>query len=206
MRNDSTPLARASAGRKQVEKIRRRHSGTKLHRVRPGLKEHVEDIVVVLSLAGYSQRQIASAAGVARIQVREILARPHIAEKLMHLRTRIPAAALELLEGLMIEAVTTIADVMRKSEDDKIVIQAAAEILDRAGLPKASRQERHNVNEEKTTLTDDGILEKLRSATPEQQEQAAQIIEDLERLLTTAVENKSPKGNSRSNGSGKLDT
>jgi hypothetical protein len=189
---ESQPLKRASAAKKEINRVQRKLSDPKKRKkLLPGEIEHVEDMVVILALAGYSRTQTGQIVGVSRGQVREILERPHVTEKLILLRKKLPDAALELLKGYMIEAITTIAQVMRSSEDDKFVLQAAAEILDRAGLPKASRQERHTVNEDKTTFSDDGLLEKLRTASPQVQEEAAQMIEGLENLLTAAAEENS---------------
>lgn len=191
----SQPLRRAAAAKKQQAAIRRRyHNPAKNRKMLPGEIPHVEDMVVILTLAGYSRIQTGQVVGISRMQVREILVRPHVTEKLVELRKRLPAAALELLENLMIEAVMTIAGIMRTSEDHKLVIQAAAEILDRGGLPKASRQERHTVNEDKTTITDDGILERLRDASPEVQEKAAQVIEQLEQMLSDALTENGKSG------------
>jgi DNA-binding XRE family transcriptional regulator len=53
----------------------------------------------VLKLAGYTNSQIASAIGISRGQVREILEKPEVTEKLS-LRTRLPQAALDLDSGL----------------------------------------------------------------------------------------------------------
>jgi hypothetical protein len=188
---ESTPRQRASDVKKQTQKIRRRYSKNvgKTKKLLPGEVEHVEDMVVLLTVAGYTRTQTAKIVGISRDQVREMLELSHVTEKLVGLRAALPAAALELLEGYMIEAVQVIVDVMRTTEDDKYALAAAGEILDRAGMPKASRQERHNLNEDSVKITDgDGILEKLRSASPEVQEQAAQVIEQLEGLLATASE------------------
>ena len=145
-------------------------------------------MLVVLQLAGYNHTQKARIIGISVDQVREFLNDPAVQEMLVLLRERIPDAALELLQGYMIEAIQAIVDVMRRSADDKTVIQAAADILDRGGLGKVSRQERHQTNEDMTTITDDGIVEKLREASPEIQEEAAQLIERLEGLLSAASE------------------
>lgn len=184
-RRNSTPNSRASDGKKEIARVRRKYKvNTKTRRkLLPGEIPHVEAMVCVLKLAGYSGRQMSQVIGISRGQVAEILADPKVENQIVELRARIPAAAIELLQGYMIEAVQAIVDVMRTTEDDKLVILAAAEILDRAGVPKASRQERHNVNEERTTFGDDGIVERLRQASPEVQEEAAQIIERLESLL-----------------------
>src|SRR4030095_2880232 len=149
----------------------------------PGEIPHVIDTLIVLKLAGYSGSQMAKVIGISRGQIREFLAMPEVAERLGTLRAGLPQAALNLLQGYMSEAVQALVDVMRRTGDDKYILQAAGEILDRAGLPKVSRQERHTINEEKTTFTDDGIVERLREAPGEVQEQAAQMIEQLEQLL-----------------------
>jgi hypothetical protein len=188
--NRSTPAKRASDGKKQVKRIQR-HYKTDLKKRRkllPGEIEYVDDMTLVLKLAGYTNSQIASAIGISRGQVKEILEKPEVTEKLLALRTRLPQAALDLIQGLMIEAVVTIADVMRTEIDPKWRLQSAFDLLDRGGVTKASRQERHNINEDRTTFTDDGIVEKLRAASPEVQEEAAQIIERLEVLLQVEAE------------------
>lgn len=185
-KNGGSPEARAKNKDREATKIRRKYKkNLNLSRkLLPGEKEHVEDMAVVLRLAGYSQDQIARVIGLSQNQVSELLRNPVVNEKLVTLRKTLPAAALDLLQDYMIEAVQTVVDVMRSSEDDKIVLQAAGEILDRSGLAKASRQERHQITENRTVLTDDGIVERLRQASPELQEQAAQVIEQLETLLS----------------------
>lgn len=182
----SIPARRASEGKKNVERIRRKYKVdvSKNRKLLPGEIPHVENMLVVLRLAGYSKVQCSKIIGISRRQADEMLANPKVQEQLVALRARLPQAALELLEGYMIEAVQTIVDVMRRSNDDKYILQAAGEVLDRAGIPKASRQERFQVNEDRTTFTDEGIVDRLREAPVEVQEAAAQMIENLESLLT----------------------
>lgn len=189
-RRESTPNKRAGESKQEAMRVRRRYKKNllKSRKILPGERDHVIDMVLVMKLAGYTNTQIGRVIGISRNQVADVLADPQVAEKLALLRSKLPQAALDLLEGYMIEAVQAIVDVMRSSEDDKLVLQAAAEVLDRAGLPKASKQERHNVNEEAITVTDDGIVEKLREASPEVQEEAAQLVERLEALLASSAE------------------
>jgi hypothetical protein len=123
---------------------------------------------------------------IATTQLQELLADSEVSEKLIALRKALPAAALDLLQDYTIEAVQTLVDIMRSSTDDKITLQAVSEILDRTGLGKATKQERHQINESRTVFTDDGIVDRLRQASPEVQEQAAQVIEQLEALLNGA--------------------
>jgi hypothetical protein len=185
-----TPAQRASEAKKKVARVRRKYKRdlTKSKKLLPAEEVYVADMVVVLKLAGYSRGQIGSVLGISKGQVKLLLERPEVAERLLLLSETLPEAALELLQGYMIEAVQTVVDVMRVSTDDKMVLQAAAEILDRGGIPKASRQERLTESTENFTITDDGLLEKLRELSPEVQEQAAQLIEELEKLTAEAAE------------------
>lgn len=185
MARKSTPATRRVGQQKEIQRVRRKYkvNVSKPKKFVAGEEAHVEQMVVVLKIAGYSNVQAAKIVGVGRNQVAEILKRPRVLEMLTSLRLSLPQAALELLQGYMIEAVQAIVDVMRVSNDDKYVLQAAGEILDRAGIPKASRQERHNVNEERTTFTDEGVIDRLRDAPPAVQEKAAQMIEAFEELL-----------------------
>jgi len=184
-RRASTPDVRAAQAKRQVAAVKRRYKVdlNKRRNLLPGEIPHVIDTLIVLKLAGYSNTQMGKVIGLSRGQVREFLALVEVQERLVELRRALPQAALNLLQGYMIEAVQALVDVMRRTDDDKYILQAAGEILDRAGLPKASRQERHTINEEKTTFTDDGIVEALREAPVEVQEKAAQMIEQLEQLL-----------------------
>jgi transcriptional regulator with XRE-family HTH domain len=191
-KGNGSPEVRAKAKSREADKIRRRYKKnlTLSRKFLPGERDHVIDIVVVLRIAGYEKQQIARILNVGLSQIAELLNDPAVSEKLVMLRAALPAAALDLLQDYMIEAVQTLVDIMRSAEDDKIVLQAAGEILDRAGLGKATKSERLQVNENRTVFTDDGIIEQLRKASPEVQEQAAQVIEQLENLLTTASEPK----------------
>jgi hypothetical protein len=181
-----TPEDRAEKRSQEISRIRRKYrKNVRIGRkILPGEAKHVEDMVIVLRLAGYNTTQIARSIGLSLDQVKSFLESPRVTERIVDLRNSLSQAALELLQGYMIEAIHTIVDIMRMSSEDKLVLQAAGEILDRAGIVKASRQERLQVNEQRTVFTDDGIVEKLREASPEVQEQAAQLIEQMESLLT----------------------
>jgi hypothetical protein len=185
-RKNQSPEMRARKKTAEATKVRRKYKKNLAlsRKLLPGEKEHVADMVIVLRLAGYERSQIARVTNLGLSQVTALLAEPWVAEKLLTMRKALPQAALELLQDYMIEAVQTLVDIMRSSGDEKITLAAAGEILDRSGLSKASRQERHQVTETRTTFTDDGIVEKLRTASPEVQEQAAQVIEKLEQLLS----------------------
>lgn len=179
--------AQAAAVKKHTAKVRRAYSVEAAHdqRILHSEKRFIEQMVLVLHLARYSTRQVAQIVGISSTQVKEILDNPDTNEAVLALRTQLPQAALDLLQNYMIEAVQTIANVMRDG-DDKLALQAASDILDRAGIPKSTKTSSHKVTEEKLTITDDGIVEKLREAPVEVQEEAAQIIEKLEALLAAS--------------------
>ena len=187
-RREATPNRRASEAKKDVDRVRRRYKKNvnRQARLLPGEIPAVKNMVAILHVAHYPKTQIARIIGISRDQVKEFLDSPEVAEMVVTIRDGLPTAALELMEGYMIEAVQAIVDVMRVSTDDAVVLRAASEILDRTGLPKVSKQERNQTIEERTTFTDDGIVEMLREAPVEVQEQAAQMIEQLEGLLTKA--------------------
>jgi hypothetical protein len=187
-----TPEDRASANVESVKRVRRRYKKQMNVKsmITPGEKAHIKDMVIVLKLSRYSNTQIGSVVGISRGQVKEMLEEVDIAERLVSLRTNLPGAALELLQGYTIEAVQAIVDVLRVSQDDKIVLQAAGEILDRTGVAKVSKSEGviHKTNENKTTIGADGdLLESLRQLSPEKQEEAAVMIENLEGFLAEAT-------------------
>jgi hypothetical protein len=182
-----TPEERAGVAEKSVKRIKRKYKVAlnKDKRFALGEKEHAREMAIVLKLAGYSHNQIGSVVGISRGQVADMLKEPDTAEKFERLRANLPAAALDLLHGYTIEAVQAIVDVLRKTDDDALILKAAAEILDRAGIGKVSKGEQHKVLETKTTIsTDDNMLDALRSLPPEKQEEAAQMIEQLENFLT----------------------
>lgn len=192
----SLPRRNIPAAAKTIEKerarVRRRYKVNlnKRKRYAPGEEDYIADTIVVLTLAGYSRTQMARIVGISKGQCKTILEMPHIAEKIEVLRKTLPQAALMLLHSYMIEAVQSIADVMRTSKRDEMVLKAAGEILDRGGAAKASRTEAtvHNTTETRTTFADAGMVDALRKLPPEAQEQAAQMIESLENFLTEQAE------------------
>lgn len=186
MGRQSTPARRASEGKKEIARIRRRYKAdvTKPRKLVVGEESAVLFTCVVFKLASYTNTQIARIVGISKGQVKSLLETPDAQQLLTELRLKIPAAALELLHGYMIEAVQAMVDVMRRSPDDKMVLSAAAEILDRGGIPKTQRQEKKSEHSENLNITDDGLLASLREASPEVQEKAAQLVEGLEQLLS----------------------
>lgn len=183
-----TPAQRSATNKMTVAKVRRRHSKNlkKRRKLMPVEQKHVASMIVVLKLSGYTRSQMASIIGVSRGQITEILEEQSTQKLLETLRERLPAAALELMHAYMIEAVQALAHVMRTSNNEKYILQAAESILDRGGVPKASRQERHTINEDKGVVGED-FFERLRTASPEIQEKAAQMVDDLENFLKNSL-------------------
>ena len=191
MARHSTPEDRNEKVQKERYAIRRRYKKdlTKRRKFIPGEEEFVGVQVAVMHIAGYNNTQIGRTIGLSRGQVRELLRKPDVADMVLAIRASLPEAAIQLLQSYMVEAITTLVEVMRISDDDKMRLQAAGEVLDRAGVPKASRQERRNIEESEMTIkADDSLLEQLRSLPPEKQEEAAQGIEQLQSLLAQAAE------------------
>lgn len=187
-----SPENRSAQVNKDRDLVRRKYKKDmkKKKRIRPGEEGHIINQLVILKIAGYSNTQMGRIVGVSRGQVKEMFERPEVTELLNDTRENLTEAAYDLLQGYSIEAVQTIASVMRSSEDDKMILTACAEILDRAGIPKASRSEQkiHKTSEELTTISSEDLVERLRDVSPEIQEQAAQMVENLEALLAKAAE------------------
>lgn len=185
-RKESTPDARASDAKKRIESVRRKYN-TKTKTKRRLIDAeipHVKDMVAMLKVARYSNVQVSKVIGISRQQVAEFLEMSDVQKKIVELRETLPAAALDLMQGYMIEAVQAVVDVMRTSEDGATILKAASEVLDRGGMPKMSRQERKEESTETTVVEFGGeFVEMLRNASPEVQEQVASMFEGIENLL-----------------------
>lgn len=173
-------------GRREVRrKYRSSKQIKKSRKIALGEQGHLENMTIILKIAGYTNTQIGQIVNLSRGQVKKLLAEPNVAEQMASLLEALPAAALDLMQSYSIEAVQTIADVMRTSPEWKARMEAAREILDRTGLPKVTKSEAqvYRTEEHLTTFSNDGIIEALRNASPEVQETAAQMMEGIENLL-----------------------
>jgi hypothetical protein len=181
-----TPADRAAALEEQTNKVRRRYK-TNLKTRRKfaiqGEEELVKDMIIVLKLANYTHSQIGSIVGVSRGQVGEYLQDEKLQAKMLHLREALPAAALELGKAYLIEAVQAVVHVLRTEKDNALVLKAASELFDRFGLPKLTRQEAVVENTNTFGDSDESLISKFRTATPEMQEKAAQLHEMFEEGL-----------------------
>ena len=182
------PDAPRGAIDKERTQIRRRYKKniTTKRKILPGQNEFVTDMVIMLKLVNYSNVQVAKIVGVSRGQVAEILADEKVAERFAKLQKNLSGAAFDLLQTYLIEAVQTLVDVMRTADDNMVVLKAASEILDRAGIPKASRTESKvdKTTTQETKLTaDEEMMSAFRELSPELQEEAAQMVEGLQTFL-----------------------
>lgn len=154
----------------------------------PGEENHLKTISIILKIAGYSHTQIAASIGVTRGQVGDWLAEEKTQALYIDTLNAIPKAAKDLMQTYSIEAVHAIVDVMRSSTDDRMILEAAKDILDRSGLPKATRSE---VDRQDTKKLEVGVnpddLSTLRDLPPHLQEQAAEMVENLEASLKELV-------------------
>jgi hypothetical protein len=162
----------------------------------PKEKQIIEDTVVVLKVAHYSNTQIAKIVGLSRGQVAEILKDTRIQRRVEQIAEKLPQAALNQLQNYMIEAVQWVVHVGRSNlgpdGDHNLVLKAADTILDRGGTPKTSRTERKDENENPLDAIGrgghEGVFERVRLLPPESQERAAQLYDALEDGLKLIIE------------------
>ena len=149
----------------------------------PGEVIHKKQLAAILKVAGFENRYVAASLNEDDATIARWLQEPDVLEFYHYSLDHLTESATLLLRTYAIDAIETIAEIMRTSDDEITALRAATEILDRIGVVKASKVEQHSVSEHRTTLTDDGIVETLRKLTPEQQEEAAKMVEQLENMV-----------------------
>ena len=187
-----SPAARAAELSRQRDKVTRRYKVNVSKRRKfsfEGEAELVYDMVVVLKLANYTNKQIAMIVGISIGQVKEILNDGNVQKKYLALKAKLPQAALELGRAYLIEAVQAVANIMRTADDPAVVLKAAAELFDRFGIPKVSRQvtDLNSESPEDHPVGDD-LMAKLRQASPEVQTAAAELQDMFEEGLKQLLE------------------
>ena len=185
--NHSTPVRKKKAKtetEKQIRRLRRKyHVRATNKKFSRGEEDAARFQVLVLKLAGYSQRQIAAAVGISQTQVSGFVNEPESQELLVQFRLDLTTQALEMLKLMTVEAAMTVLDVMRTERDGKVRLAAAADVFDRVGIAKVSRSERKTESEETVKFTAESMVEQIRHLSPELQEQAAQMIEQVENFI-----------------------
>lgn len=196
MPNRKTPEERAEIIDKATAKARKGYKiNTKARRKDVGDDElHIiKDMLVTLRVVGYSNTQCAAIVGLSRGQVREITNDPNFKSRLTSIKEKLPEAALNLGRAYLVEAVQAVIHVLRTETDNALVLKAAAEIFDRFGIPKVSRAEVKTEPEKPEGEINDSLMEKLRTASPDKQEQIAALHESfsegVERILSEGNEN-----------------
>lgn len=157
--------------------------------------EYQKGVAVVLRISGFTYKEIALIVNSHPDSIKRWFQDPKVQEDYNEMKLAVTKAGRRLLEAYVIEAIEGIHHVLRTAENPKFILDAASEILDRAGLAKVSRNEKKVEHEHEHKLTEKGtpLLERLREAPPEIQEKAAQGIEELEQMLETAM-NKNKAG------------
>lgn len=184
---ENTPEEENLLASRAEKRVRRRNTTMVKGERLPQELIFLKEMAIILKIAGYTPFQIAKTLGVKKSQVKSWFKESDVTEKMHRIMQSIPQAALSMMEAYTIEALHAVVDVMRTSEDDKFVLEAAREILNRGGLPAMSRSEGHVTREDKVTFTDEGVIEALRNCSPEVQEKAAEIVEQAEKALQELV-------------------
>lgn len=189
------PEEKAASLKKRTEKARKRYKVNITKRRKftfEGEEELVKDMIVVLKLANYSNTQIAMIVGISRNQVALFLEDGNVQKQYMALKTRLPQAALELGRAYLIEAVEAVVHVMRTTDDESLILKAAAEIFDRFGIPKSSRVETTadlgSSEDTDSMISDPTLMERLRKAAPETQDAVAQLTDAFHEGIAQLLE------------------
>jgi hypothetical protein len=105
-------------------------------------------------------------------------------------KKKLPEAAVNLGKAYLVEAVQAVVHVMRTETDNALVLKAAAELFDRFGIPKTSRNESKIESPDSSGVSTEipkGTMDKLRNAPPEVQSAIADLndsfLEGVERIL-----------------------
>jgi hypothetical protein len=193
-----TPDERAANLKKQTDKVRKRYKVNVRKRRKftfEGEEDLVADMIVVLKLANYSNTQVAMVVGISRKQVATFLEDGNVQKKYLRLKEALPQAAFELGRMYLIEAVASVVHVMRTTEDEGMILKAAAELFDRFGIPKSSRVESApdpGAAGDDNPMSDPGLMDKLRKASPEIQQAVVDLqdsfLEGVEKILSNSVE------------------
>jgi hypothetical protein len=192
-RNMKSPEERSEVVAKAQQKAKK---GYRLNTKKPrkGVSDDeiviIKDMLVSLKLVGgYSNSQCAAIVGLSRGQVKEIVNDPNFKSRLNSLREKLPEAAINLGRAYLVEAVQAVVHVLRTETDNGLVLKAAAELFDRFGIAKVSRSEiKTDPQPTPESEINESLMDKLRTAPPELQEQVAALhesfTEGVERILS----------------------
>jgi predicted transcriptional regulator len=153
----------------------------------PGEEARQKNLAIFLKLAEprTSYTAIAGKIGETKTTVRKWFTEdPYVREQYEWLLHNLTEGALDFIRTMQIEAVATLATLMRFGSE-RYMLEAAKEILDRGGAMKVAKSE---VSTTKTEVHswDDSLVERIRSLPEDRQEEAAQMIEQIEAFLDEA--------------------
>lgn len=185
---NKTPEERSELLQKTERKARRTYrKATKRRAMDAEQIQFAKDIIVPLKVVGgYSNLQIGLIVGISKGQVAELLKDENLQRRIVKLKADLPKAALDLMQVYLIEAVQAVVHVMRTSKDNTEVLKAAAEIFDRAGMPKFTKSEQTS-KLDVTEPDEHDVFQKLREASPEVQAKAAELRDFFEDGLRTLL-------------------
>lgn len=189
MAKAKTPEERSEILRQTEKKARRRYRKTsKRKQMNAEEIQFAKDIIVPLKVVGgYSNLQIGMIVGISKGQVAQLLKDENLQRRISKLKSDLPQAALDLMQVYLIEAVQAVVHVLRTSENNAEILQAAAMMFDRAGLPKLSRSEQSSEFKDPPSIDNNDLFQQLREASPEIQEKAAQLRDFFEDGLRTLM-------------------
>ena len=194
-RTPGTPEGKAAKLQEQKKAVTRKYKTNVTRRRKfnfEGEEELVIDMIIFLKIANYSNTQIAMIVGVSKGQVAKYLDDGNVQKRYISLKAKLPEAAFALGQAYLIEAVQAVANVMRTTDDDSVVLKAAGEIFDRFGIPKVSRTEMKNPEESGDEHpVDKTLMDRIRAASPEVQQGVA----ELQEMFETGIEQLLAGGN-----------
>lgn len=141
-----------------------------------------------LKASDYSNTYIGDTLGVTTSMVKRWFTDdPKMREQVVAIQSDMMDGALKLMKTFALEGIEILIDVARRSGDDKVVIQAVTEILDRAGLTKVNKSESHTVKTERAEadLSPD-FFSKLEGLPIETQTKLAQMAQEMNTLVADA--------------------
>lgn len=176
--------------RKELVKALKKPPNVKKSGFLPGEELKQKNLAIFLKIAQprVSYTQIAAQLGETKSTVKGWFADdPYMREQYEWLLHNLSEGALDYIRTYTMEAVATLVSLMRWGSE-KYMLEAAKEILDRGGLSKISKQEVATTKTE-THSWDNSLVERIRELPEDKQEEAAALIEGVEKFLSDTENN-----------------
>lgn len=203
-RTTASRLDGLEKSRKKVEtKLKAAPTKRTVHEELPGEREWKKQMAVVFKVAGLSHGEIGDAVGVSRGTVGKWFEEPLVQQYFQFVTEHMVEGGLMLLRSYALEAIKRIRQLMIQTDDPRLALEAAKEILDRCGLPKMSRvekkEEHAHSGEVKFTGTHEHVhsghltMEQFQALPPNAQKEIADVWEEADRITAAAVANGEPE-------------